>query len=70
MTNEVVSVWNEERLGQLTKLWAQGLSLTQIVLKLGVTRNAVVGKLHLQYSLLHAFARPNHQFVSDQPNET
>ena len=46
MTNEVVSVWNEERLGQLTKLWGQGLSITQIGLKLGVTRNAVVGKVH------------------------
>ena len=46
MTNEAVSVWNEERLGQLTKLWGQGLSITQIGLKLGVTRNAVVGKVH------------------------
>ena len=46
MSNEVVSVWNEERLGQLTKLWGQGLSITQIGLKLGVTRNAVVGKVH------------------------
>ena len=46
MTDEVVSVWNKERLGQLTKLWGQGLSITQIGLKLGVTRNAVVGKVH------------------------
>ena len=46
MTGQVVSVWNEERLEQLTKLWGQGLSITQIGLKLGVTRNAVVGKVH------------------------
>jgi GcrA cell cycle regulator len=42
----VVSVWTEERLEQLTMLWGQGLSITQIGLKLGVTRNAVVGKVH------------------------
>jgi GcrA cell cycle regulator len=46
MAVEVASVWTGERLEQLTKLWGQGLSITQIGLKLGVTRNAVVGKVH------------------------
>ncbi|MBH68952.1 MAG: global cell cycle regulator GcrA-like protein [Rhodospirillaceae bacterium] len=46
MSNQVISVWNEERLEQLTKLWEEGLSITQIGLRLGVTRNAVVGKVH------------------------
>ena len=46
MAVDVVSGWTEERLEQLTKLWSQGLSITQIGLKLGVTRNAVVGKVH------------------------
>ena len=46
MASPVVSVWDEERLGQLTKLWAEGLSITQIGLRIGVSRNAVVGKVH------------------------
>ena len=46
MANVVASAWTEERLEQLKKLWGQGLSITQIGLKLGVTRNAVVGKVH------------------------
>ena len=40
------SVWTEERLEALKELWAQGLSITQIGLKLGLSRNAVVGKVH------------------------
>jgi GcrA cell cycle regulator len=40
------SVWNEERLGNLKRLWAEGLSITQIGLEIGVSRNAVVGKVH------------------------
>ena len=46
MSDRAVSVWNEERLEKLTKLWEQGLSITQIGIRLGVTRNAVVGKVH------------------------
>lgn len=40
------SVWTDERLEQLKALWGEGLSITQIGLKLGVSRNAVVGKVH------------------------
>lgn len=39
--------WTEDRVEVLTKLWAEGLSASQIATKLGgVTRNAVIGKVH------------------------
>ncbi len=39
--------WTEERVAQLTKLWSEGLSASQIARALGdVTRNAVIGKVH------------------------
>ncbi len=46
MPDRVASVWNDERLEKLKKFWEQGLSITQIGIRLGVTRNAVVGKVH------------------------
>jgi GcrA cell cycle regulator len=39
--------WTDERVEQLKKLWADGLSATQIAAQRGgVTRNAVIGKVH------------------------
>lgn len=39
--------WNDERVELLKKLWAEGLSASQIAVRLGeVTRNAVIGKCH------------------------
>ena len=39
--------WTEERVELLKKLWAEGLSASQIAGRLGgVTRNAVIGKVH------------------------
>ncbi len=39
--------WTEERVDTLKKLWTEGLSASQIAKKLGgVTRNAVIGKVH------------------------
>lgn len=39
--------WTDERVERLTKLWAEGLSASQIAAQLGgVTRNAVIGKVH------------------------
>ena len=39
--------WNDERVDTLKKLWADGLSASQIAGRLGgVTRNAVIGKVH------------------------
>lgn len=39
--------WTEERVATLKKLWLEGLSASQIAKQLGgVTRNAVIGKVH------------------------
>ena len=40
--------WTDDRVELLKKLWAEGLSASQIAAKLagGVTRNAVIGKVH------------------------
>jgi GcrA cell cycle regulator len=39
--------WTDERVELLKKLWADGLSASQIAAELGgVTRNAVIGKVH------------------------
>lgn len=39
--------WTDERVARLSKLWAEGLSASQIAADLGgVTRNAVIGKVH------------------------
>jgi GcrA cell cycle regulator len=40
--------WTDERVELLAKLWSEGLSASQIAAELGggVTRNAVIGKVH------------------------
>ena len=39
--------WTDERVDQLKNLWTEGLSASQIARALGgVTRNAVIGKVH------------------------
>ncbi|MBP8939426.1 MAG: GcrA cell cycle regulator, partial [Agrobacterium sp.] len=39
--------WTDERVEKLKKLWAEGLSASQIAAQLGgVSRNAVIGKVH------------------------
>ena len=39
--------WTDERVELLKKLWAEGLSASQIASELGgITRNAVIGKVH------------------------
>jgi GcrA cell cycle regulator len=39
--------WTDERVELLKKLWADGLSASQIAAQLGnITRNAVIGKVH------------------------
>lgn len=43
-----MSAWTDERVERLRKLWAEGNSASQIAAELGngITRNAVVGKVH------------------------
>lgn len=39
--------WNDDRVELLKKFWSEGLSASQIASKMGgVTRNAVIGKVH------------------------
>lgn len=38
--------WTEEKIEQITQLWADGLSCTQVGALMGITRSAVIGKVH------------------------
>jgi GcrA cell cycle regulator len=38
--------WNEETIARLRELWAEGLSTAEIGRRMGVSKNAVVGKAH------------------------
>ena len=39
--------WSDERVEKLKKMWGEGQSASQIAKELGgVTRNAVIGKVH------------------------
>ncbi|MFC0218869.1 GcrA family cell cycle regulator [Pseudochelatococcus lubricantis] len=41
------NTWTDERVEQLRKLWSDGLSASQIATEIGgVSRNAVIGKVH------------------------
>ena len=46
--NDAATGWSDDRVDMLAKLWAEGLSASQIAAALGggVTRNAVIGKVH------------------------
>jgi GcrA cell cycle regulator len=47
--------WNDETIGRLRALWTEGLSTAEIGRRLGVSKNAVVGKAHR----LNLSARPS-----------
>ena len=38
--------WNEETIAKLRALWAEGLSTAEIGRRMGISKNAVVGKAH------------------------
>ncbi|MCR9127902.1 MAG: GcrA cell cycle regulator [Alphaproteobacteria bacterium] len=61
--------WTEERVETLKKLWADGLSASQIAKQLGgVTRNAVIGKVHrLGLSGRAAPSRPTRRPAPQRP---
>ena len=46
MRNNVVSHWSDDRIERLKKLWANGMSGSWVAAALGVSRNAVLGKVH------------------------
>ena len=56
------SPWTDQRTQRLTDLWRAGKSAREVADALGVTRNAVIGKLHrlgLSGDPAHASARPS-----------
>lgn len=61
--------WTDDRVDTLKKLWAQGLSASQIAKQLGgVTRNAVIGKVHrLGLSGRATPSRPPSRVSSNRP---
>jgi len=47
MMEKSLMSWTDDRVEMLKKLWADGLSASQIAAELGgITRNAVIGKVH------------------------
>jgi GcrA cell cycle regulator len=47
LLKERPNMWTDERVELLKKLWAEGLSASTIAVELGgITRNAVIGKVH------------------------
>jgi GcrA cell cycle regulator len=60
--------WTDERVEELKKLWAEGHSASQIAARMGgVTRNAVIGKVHrLGLSGRAAPAKPKAVSSSDR----
>ena len=47
--------WTPEQISDLTRLWGEGLTTAEIGKRLGISKNAVVGKAHR----LHLPARPS-----------
>jgi hypothetical protein len=55
--------WTDERVELLKKLWQDGLSASQIAKQLGgVTRNAVIGKVHRQWKGVSKVANDSFEF--------
>jgi GcrA cell cycle regulator len=53
--------WTDARVAKLTELWREGLSASMVAARLGVSRNAIIGKVHrlgLSKSGEHDLARP------------
>lgn len=56
--------WTDEKIEDLKKLWAKGLSTAEIGRELGVSKNAVVGKSH------RLGLKPRPSPISGKPAET
>jgi GcrA cell cycle regulator len=41
-----VETWTPDRIEQLTRLWEEGVTTAEIGRRIGVTKNAVIGKVH------------------------
>lgn len=67
--------WTDERVEQLKRLWMEGLSASQIAAQLGegVTRNAVIGKVHrlkLSARAKPATSTPHQRSVNRTPRRS
>ena len=64
--------WTDERVALLTKLWGEGLSASQIAGRLshGVTRNAVIGKVHRLNLAGRAATAPRTTGAEGRPRKT
>ena len=43
---EKTETWTPDRIEQLTRLWEEGVTTAEIGRRIGVTKNAVIGKVH------------------------
>lgn len=67
----MVISWDDNRIELLKKLWSEGLSASQIAAELGgVTRNAVIGKVHRLGLSGRAKAKPASVSRSRKPVKT
>lgn len=41
-----MTIWTEERITEISRLWNEGLTTAEIGKNLGVSKNAVIGKAH------------------------
>lgn len=60
MTMIIGHQWTSERVAQLSKMWATGLSASEIGRRLGITKNSVIGKARrLDLAMRRAPALPS-----------
>ena len=57
--------WTSENIARLKQLWAEGLSTAEIGRRMGVSKNAIVGKAHRL--LLESRPSPIRRDVGDRP---
>jgi GcrA cell cycle regulator len=43
---QVEPTWTPERIAELTRLWEEGITTAEIGRRIGVSKNAVIGKVH------------------------
>lgn len=65
------SGWTDERVEKLKKMWAEGLSASQCAIRLGggLTRNAVIGKVHRIPSLARRKQQPQARTWTPSPKK-
>jgi len=57
MRNAGCMDWNDAAIARLKELWGEGFSASECGQRIGVSRNAVIGKIH-RLGLSHKYRRP------------